>query len=120
MNITISARAFFISLLTAALLISVSMNIFLIAQISQNQQLYQLRQANAKIMDFRNMFTQKVLLSNKEIDFDTRLDLETAVRSLNDEEIFAEWQRFTKSTTKEEATAEAKNLLSLLIRKTSN
>lgn len=70
-------------------------------------------------MEFRNMFTEQVLLTSKEIDFDTRLALETSVRGLNDPEIFAAWQAFTNSETKEQATATAKGLLKLLIEKTS-
>jgi hypothetical protein len=58
------------------------------------------------------------LFSNKEIDFDSRLTLETTVRSLNDEEVFKQWERFTGCQTKEEATIEAKALLRLLIKKT--
>ena len=66
------------------------------------------------------MFEEKVLLSNKEIDFDTRLSLETAVRNLNDQEVFNQWEKFTNSQTKEDATAQAKALLELLIQKTSS
>jgi hypothetical protein len=65
------------------------------------------------------MFTEKVLLAERDVDFDTRLSLETAVRALNDQEIFDQWQKFTKSATKEEASAEAKKLLRILVQKTS-
>jgi len=65
------------------------------------------------------MFTEKILLSGKDIDFDTRLSLETAVRDVGDEEILSQWERFTNSKTREEATAEAKYLLEILIKKTS-
>ena len=65
------------------------------------------------------MFTEKVLLSDKEIDFDTRLSLETAVRNLNDAEIFNQWEAFVNSQTNTEATTQAKKLLELLMKKTS-
>lgn len=75
-------------------------------------------QVDKNILAFRNMFTEKVLLAEKEVDFDSRMSLETAVRSLADKEIFDLWQEFVKSQTKEQATAGAKKLLSLLIQKT--
>lgn len=80
--------------------------------------LYQVKQVNLKILAFRNMFTEKVLLAEKEIDFDTRLTLETSVRALNDQEVFDQWQIFTKTLTKEEASLQAKKLLRLLVEKT--
>jgi len=62
---------------------------------------------------------QSVLLSDREVDFDTRLSLETAVRNINDQEILSQWDAFTKSSTQQEATKEAKELLGLLIKKSS-
>jgi len=41
------------------------------------------------------------------------------VRGLNDQEIFDQWQIFTKAQTKEEASLEAKKLLHMLVLKTS-
>jgi hypothetical protein len=64
------------------------------------------------------MFTENVLLADKEIDFDSRLSLETSVRTLNDKEIFDQWQVFTKTLTKEDASLQAKKLLRLLVEKT--
>ena len=63
------------------------------------------------------MFVHDILMANKDIDFDTRLSLETAVRALNDQDIFNQWTRFTKVTEKEDASYEAKVLLDLLIKK---
>lgn len=107
--------AFFIVLFC----VSLGFNIYLYATLVKNTQLVEAAQHKTKVMDFRNMFTEKVLLSDREVDFDTRLALETSVRNLNDQEIFDQWQVFTKSTTKEEATAQAKKLLHLLIQKTA-
>jgi len=108
-----------ISILCIFTCLSLALNGFLVFSAMKNSNECQSKEVNLKVLTFRNMFTEEVLLANKEIDFDTRLSLETAVRSLNDAEILAQWQKFTNSQTKEQATAEAKNLLSLLIQKTS-
>lgn len=118
--IILTKRTFFTSILIALTCVSLLLNGAFVFLFLKNSQNYQVQQTNKKVLDFRNMFTEKVLLSNKDIDFDTRLSLETAVRALNDKEIFSQWVKFTKSQTKEEATTEAKALLELLIRKTSN
>lgn len=87
--------------------------------LAKTTKLYNERQTNLKILAFRNMFTEKVLLADKEIDFDTRLSLETSVRTLNDQEIFDQWQTFTQTLTKEDASLQAKKLLRLLVEKTT-
>jgi hypothetical protein len=117
--IVISKKTFFISLICAVACISLLLNGVLVFMLTNNSQFYQQHQVNQKVLEFRNLFTEKVLLSEKEIDFDTRLSLETAVRNLNDKEIFNQWQAFTNSQTKEDATIQAKALLNLLIQKTS-
>ena len=81
--------------------------------ISQNQQ------GKSKIVSFTNLFIEEVLTSNQEVDFDTRLTLETMVRDLNDEEIFSQWQKFTQTASGVDASTEAKKLLNLLAKKTS-
>ncbi|OGZ79524.1 MAG: hypothetical protein A2358_03625 [Candidatus Staskawiczbacteria bacterium RIFOXYB1_FULL_37_44] len=113
-------KIFFIILLGALFVVSLAGNVFLGYVVLKDQSVLRQQNVNRNVLDFRNMFTEYVLLSGKEIDFDTRLTMETAVRGLNDPEIFSQWQKFTESTTKEEATAEAKKLLSLLIQKSSN
>jgi len=112
-------KVFFISIICVVALASLTVNGILAFTIVKNQNIIQQRQVNKNVLDFRNMFTEKVLLSSQEIDFDTRLALETAVRNLNDPEIFAQWQKFVNSQTKEDATVQAKALLELLIKKTS-
>ena len=119
-NNKMNKKTFFISLVCAFAVISLAFNVTLVFIIVKNSQIYQQQQVKTKILDFRNMFEEKVLLSNKEIDFDTRLSLETAVRNLNDQEVFNQWEKFTNSQTKEDATAQAKALLELLIQKTSS
>jgi len=99
--------------------ISLAGNAGLALYFVKTSQAYQVQKVNDKILAFRNMFTEKVLLADREVDFDTRLTLETAVRALNDQEVFDQWQKFTKAETKEMASYEAKKLLHLLVRKTS-
>lgn len=78
---------------------------------------YKSQEMDRKVLYFTNMFIDNVLMANKEVDFDSRLNLETTVRNLNDKEIFDQWQKFTKSTVKEDASREVKTLLQLLIKK---
>jgi len=112
-------KTFFIAILVAFASVSLAVNGASVFLIIKNQNIFQQKQVNKKVLDFRNMFTEKVLLIDKEVDFDTRLSLETAVRGLNDPEILARWQAFVNSQTKEDATIQAKKLLNLLIQKTS-
>lgn len=66
-------------------------------------------------LEFMKVFIEKVLQTDKEVDFETRLDLENKVRSLNNEEILQQWNLFTKSSTEVQAQIEVKKLLLLLI-----
>ncbi len=72
---------------------------------------------NDKILDFTSMFIKDVLKTDKEVDFETRLVLETNVRNLNDPEIMAQWQNFTNSKTEVEAQDNVKKLLETLVAK---
>lgn len=112
-------KTLFIFALCALAGISLAANGFLIYTLEKNSEAYSLHQVNQKVLAFRNMFEEKVLLSDQPIDFDTRLSMETAVRALNDQGIFDQWQKFTNSQTQADATAQAKALLELLIQKTS-
>jgi hypothetical protein len=75
------------------------------------------QQINEKILDYTKLFIEKVLKAETEVDFETRLKLENAVRNLDDKEILAQWQKFTESKTEAEAQTEIKNLLEMLINK---
>ncbi len=75
---------------------------------------------NIKVLDFTAMFIENVLKAETEISFETRLALETEVRSLNDAEILSQWQKFTNSSTEIEAQENVKKLLALLIDKVKN
>jgi len=72
---------------------------------------------NTKVLAFTSLFIQKVLQANTEVDFETRLSLENAVRDLKDDQIMAEWQNFTASTTEAGAQASVKKLLGILVSK---
>jgi len=85
------------------------------ALVSQNGKMAE----TAKLLLFRNLFTENIILSEKSVEFETRLKMEEAARALNDPEIFSLWQSFTKSQTGEEVNSRAKALLNLLIKKTN-
>lgn len=72
---------------------------------------------NTKVIDFTSLFIKKVLQANSEVDFDTRLSLENAVRDLKDPEIMGLWQNFINSKTEAEAQNNVKALLGVLISK---
>lgn len=66
-------------------------------------------------LNFLEIFIKQVLKSEKEVDFDSRLKLENAVRDLEDDKILSQWQSFVNS--KDEVTAQnnVKDLLELLV-----
>lgn len=80
-----------------------------------NKQLTQTQRS--EIIAFGEQFVEKVLKAEKEVDFDTRLKLENDVRELEDNDLKAQWDKFTASKTEQEAQQEVKNLLSLLFKK---
>ncbi len=65
-------------------------------------------------INFLKMFIKRVIKSDTEVDFDTRLKLENSVRDLNDPEILAQWQKFVASQSEAEAQKNVKNLLEML------
>ena len=75
------------------------------------------RQINENILDFAKIFINQVLRAEKEIDFETRLKLEYAVRDLADKEILKQWDNFVNSKTESEAQEQVKNLLEILVNK---
>jgi len=104
-------KTIFITLLCVLFVVSLAVNGFLVFVLTKNQASLEQLEVSKKILDFRNMFTQDVLLSNKEIDFDTRLAMETSVRNLNNPEIFSQWQKFTNSQTKKRQPLKLKDCL---------
>jgi Na+-transporting NADH:ubiquinone oxidoreductase subunit NqrC len=75
------------------------------------------QKTNEKILDFAKLFIEKVLKAETEVDFETRLKLENAVRNLGDEEILEQWNKFVNSKTEAEAQEQVKNLLEMLVNK---
>ncbi len=74
------------------------------------------RAQDTKVVAFLNLFIDKVLKAKSEIDFETRLQLENAVRELNNPEILAQWRKFVESPNESQAQLEVKDLLALLAR----
>ncbi len=65
-------------------------------------------------ISFLKMFIKDVIKSNKEVDFDTRLKLENAVRDLKDPQLLAQWQKFVNSQNEVDAQNNVKDLLEML------
>ena len=86
-------------------------------ELQEIKQPIEIQEINEKVLNFTQFFITEVLKAEEEVDFETRLRLETAVRDLNDEEILTQWQRFVDSKTETEAQEEVKNLLELLVSK---
>jgi hypothetical protein len=72
---------------------------------------------NERIVNFLKLFITKVLKAEGEVDFETRLKLENAVREIQDKEILDQWTKFTESKTEEEAQKNVKDLLEILVNK---
>lgn len=75
------------------------------------------QKTNGAVLDFTKLFVKNVLMANSEVNFDTRLKLENAVRNLGDAEILAKWSAFVDSKTADEAQNGVKNLLEVLVSK---
>lgn len=66
-------------------------------------------------INFLKMFIKRVIKSDTEVDFDTRLKLENSIRDLNNPQILAQWQKFVASTNEAEAQKNVKDLLEMLV-----
>lgn len=86
-------------------------------ELRQTQTLLATQKTNEQLLDFTQLFIDKVLKAQSEVDFETRLKLENAVRNLNDQEILVQWQKFTDSKNEIQAQDEVKNLLAILVKK---
>lgn len=105
-------------------LISLTGNILLGIKYSNSQrdleeaeQSLETQQMNEKVLRFSKLFIGKVLKAEEEIGFEERLNLENAVRGLDDEAILTQWNKFVESKDEIEAQIEVKNLLELLVSK---
>lgn len=72
---------------------------------------------NDKVLVFSQLFFDKVLQGTKEVSFDDRLQLENAVRDLNDKEIFSSWTQFTNAKDQVEVQKDFYALFQLLLKK---
>ena len=61
------------------------------------------KSVNEKVLNFTKLFITEVLKAEGEVDFETRLKLENAVRDLGDDEILENWTKFVDSKTESEA-----------------
>ena len=86
-------------------------------ELRQTQAVLEIQKTNEKVLEFTKLFIEKVLKAQTEVDFETRLKLENAIKDLKDEEILAQWQKFTESKTGVQAQEEVKNLLEMLVSK---
>lgn len=75
------------------------------------------QQINERVLEFTKLFIKEVLEAETEVNFETRLKLENAVRNLENSQIMAQWQKFVESQTENEAQQEVKNLLEALVNK---
>jgi len=75
------------------------------------------QQANAKIVVLAKLFIAKILRAENELDIETLLELENAAKATGDEELRAQWQKFLKTSTVEEAQQEIQNFLELIVNK---
>jgi hypothetical protein len=86
-------------------------------ELRQVQQQLKSQQTNEKVLFFAKLFVDKVLLGTGTVSFDSRLELENAVRDINDKEIFSKWQDFTNSQSDQESQTAAGSLLKLMFTK---
>jgi hypothetical protein len=72
---------------------------------------------NKKVAAFQKLFIDKVLMSNGNVDFNTRVELQNAITDINDPSISKVWDSFLSSKTENDAQLRVKELLSLLASK---
>ena len=89
------------------------------AQIKKDNQIIKAQTKNENITAFTQLLIDKVLSGQAMVSFDDRLQLENAVRNLNDQEIFDQWQKFVKAGTTQDGQRNLTLLLKLLIAKAS-
>ena len=75
------------------------------------------RDVSAKILNFENLFINKVLKSQGEVSYQDRLKLENAVASIGDSYITSQWQTFLASKTEAEAQQNVLNLLNTFVQR---
>lgn len=86
-------------------------------ELFRTQSLLKTQSLNEKILNFNGLFIEKVLKAESEVDSDTRLKLENAIRDLNDEDVSDSWRAFVDSRTEGEAQKRILDLLEILAKK---
>lgn len=76
-----------------------------------------IQETNSKAIAFLKLFIEDVLMSKDPVPFEERLQLENAIREINDQKVFDQWQTFLKSEKPDDIRANAKVLLKLVIDK---
>jgi len=121
LNKSISITSIFWIALIVILIIG---NIFFISkylgfkkQLQKEQSGIEVQNLNGEILEFTQLFIEKVLDTEAEVDFETRLKLENSVRNLRDQEILDQWNKFIESETETDAQENVKNLLKTLVNK---
>ena len=103
------------------IIILLSANLFLgVKYFNTNQELKETKAITAaqeektKFTEFNKTFINEVLQTKTEVNYDTRLKLDEMIKDINDQELTAQWQRFTDSKTEQEAQDETVKLLGLV------
>lgn len=76
-------------------------------------------QSNKKYLDFNKMFIDKILNADAAVDIESRLELENAVRNLNDAQVLAQWKKFIDSSSEKDSQEAVKDLLGMLAKKSA-
>lgn len=108
-----------IAVLVLGLVLFAWQNFSLRKQLQTAQKAVSGRTVNKKVLAFSELFVTDILQSGQTVSFDQRLALENAVRDINDPEIYAAWQKFTKSKDQDETQQNFYVLFSLLLKKIS-
>ena len=108
-----------IVIIILSLVANIFLGINLFIENKKNIEIQQKIHLNTKVLDFANIFINKVLRAEGEISFEDRLKIENAVRDTQDNDIYDEWQKFVGAKTELEGREEIKNLLQLIVNKIS-
>lgn len=76
-------------------------------------------QTRENILSFTSLFISKVVSASGDVSFEDRLKLENAVRTINDQQIFNEWEKLTSAKDQTQARQELNIFLQLLVDKAS-
>lgn len=79
--------------------------------------IFQRDSRNAEILLFNQLFVDKVLNAKGEVSYQDRLNIESAIASINDKQISEAWQSFLASANEAEAQKRVLYMLSLFPQK---